>query len=126
VLDLSPEKVLVLVVVALVVLGPNRLPAAARSLGRIIGQLRAMSASLQTEVRDALHEPHEAFTAALDELRPVTELRPGGVGRSVRRAVADTLAPPGQTPGSGPSAPAVPGAPPSQPPAPIPDDPAFN
>jgi sec-independent protein translocase protein TatB len=122
VLDLSPEKLLVLAVIALMVLGPNRLPAAARSLGRLLGQLRAMSASLQTEVRDVLHEPHEALTNALDELRPVTELRPGGLSRSVRRAVVDTLTPPAQTQ----SAVSTPSPSPSHAPAPVPDDPAFN
>lgn len=86
-LDLSPDKLLMLAVVAVVVLGPNRLPGAARTLGRFIGQMRAMSASLQTEVRDALHDPEEAFTSALSEFRP------GEVRRSIRRVVTDTLAP---------------------------------
>ena len=76
-----------LAVVALVVLGPNRLPGAARTLGRFVSQLRAMSASLQTEVRDALHDPEDAFSSALSEFRP------GDVRRSVRRMVTDTLSP---------------------------------
>lgn len=86
-LDLNPEKLFMLAVFALVVLGPNRLPGAARSIGRVVGQLRAMSASLQTEVREALHDPEDAFTSAL------AEFRPGEVRRTVRRAVTDTLAP---------------------------------
>jgi sec-independent protein translocase protein TatB len=97
VLDLSPEKLFVLGVVALVVLGPNRLPAAARSLGRIIGQLRAMSASFQSEVREALHEPGDAISQA------VAEFRPGQVRRSVRQAVTNTLAPPSATPAPRPA-----------------------
>jgi sec-independent protein translocase protein TatB len=88
VLDLSPDKLLMLAVVALVVLGPNRLPGAARSLGRFLGQMRAMSSSFQTEVRDAIHEPHQAFTSALGDLRPAD------IRRSVRRVVVDTLSPP--------------------------------
>jgi sec-independent protein translocase protein TatB len=87
VLDLSPDKLLMLAAVALVVLGPNRLPGAARSLGRFIGQLRAMSSTLQTEVRDALHDPEDAFKSTLADLRP-SEVR-----RTVRRAVSETLAP---------------------------------
>jgi sec-independent protein translocase protein TatB len=88
VLDLSPDKLLMLAVVALVVLGPNRLPGAARSLGRFLGQMRAMSSSFQTEVRDAIHEPHQAFTSALGDLRPAD------IRRNVRRVVVDTLSPP--------------------------------
>lgn len=116
-LDLSPEKLFVLGVVALVVLGPNRLPAAARTLGRIVGQLRAMSASFQSEVREALHEPGEAINQA------VAEFRPGQVRRSVRQAVTNTLAPPPAAPATGPaqSASVSPGTG-----AANPDDPSLN
>lgn len=101
-LDLSPDKLLMLAVVAVVVLGPNRLPGAARTLGRFIGQMRAMSASLQTEVREALHDPEEAFTSALSEFRPAE------VRRSVRRVVTDALAPADVVSPAGPaSAPAT-------------------
>jgi sec-independent protein translocase protein TatB len=81
VFDLDPAKLLVLGVLAVVILGPNRLPQAARTLGHFIGQLRTMSSSFQTEVRDALGEPGDAVMSALSEFRP------GEVGRSVRRAV---------------------------------------
>lgn len=138
-LDLSPDKLLMLAVVALVVLGPNRLPGAARTLGRFFGQMRAMSSSLQTEVRQALNEPEDAFTSALAEFRP-SEVR-----RNVRRAVTDTLSPFGPASSPGPStapsatnlpAPSGSTALPSTgaqagPPAgwdgrPVPDDPGFN
>lgn len=48
---------LVVLVVALIVLGPTRLPDAARSLGRAVSELRRVSSGLQAEVRDALSEP---------------------------------------------------------------------
>lgn len=94
-LDLSPDKLLMLAVVALVVLGPNRLPGAARSLGRMVGQLRAMSSSLQSEVREALHDPEDALTSA------VTEFRPAQLRRNVRKVVTETLSP--LTPASAPT-----------------------
>lgn len=86
-LDLSPEKIFLLGVIALVVLGPNRLPQAARSLGRMMAQLRRMSASFQAEVRDALAEPTDALNAAAKEFNPV-EIR-----RTVRDAVSSTFSP---------------------------------
>ena len=125
-LDLSPEKILVLGVVALVVLGPNRLPQAARTLGRLIGQLRAMSASLQSEVRDALHEPNEVFGAAIAEFHP-TQIR-----RSVRQAVTSTLVPPDQSASAvqtavpGVTGENIPGVVSSWTGARNPDDPALN
>ena len=74
--------------VALIVLGPNRLPQAARTLGRFVGQLRTMSASFQSEVRYAIGEPSDALGAT------VAGLRPGEIRKSVRDAVTSTLAPP--------------------------------
>ncbi len=44
-------------VIALIVLGPSRLPDAARSLGRAVSEFRRVSSGLQAEVRDALSEP---------------------------------------------------------------------
>ena len=114
--DLSPDKILMLGILALVVLGPNRLPEAARTAGRMLGQLRRMSAGFQSEVREALAEPAEALSSV------VTELRPPDVRRSVRQAVTSTFI-------SDPS-PAIPaasgpqGAAPLVPPAP--DDPSLN
>jgi sec-independent protein translocase protein TatA len=49
--DLGPEKLLVLLAIVLVVLGPKRLPEVARSLGRAIREFRR-SAS-ETEPVDA-------------------------------------------------------------------------
>lgn len=73
-LNISPEKLLLLLLIALVVLGPNRLPQAARTIGKTVANLRRLSGSFQTEVREALAEPHDALKGAvsdlgLDELR---------------------------------------------------------
>ncbi|HET9077833.1 MAG TPA: twin-arginine translocase TatA/TatE family subunit [Acidimicrobiales bacterium] len=126
-LDLSPDKIFVLAIVALVVLGPHRLPQAARTLGRLMGQLRALTSSVQDEVRDALHEPHEAFTSAL------TDFRPSEIRRNVRQTVMDTIAPPesappGAVPSAGAPAEASPAAPQTGVPARggHPDDPSLN
>lgn len=66
-LNFSPEKLLVIGMLALLVLGPNRLPTAARSVGRVVGQLRRMSGSLQSEMRDVLAEPRQALQHAVAE-----------------------------------------------------------
>lgn len=79
--DLDPAKILMLGFLALVVLGPQRLPQAARSLGRIIGQLKSMSASFQTEVKDALGEDGQALSSAVNDLRKL----------DIRRNVRDTM-----------------------------------
>jgi sec-independent protein translocase protein TatB len=65
----GPEKLILLFVIALIVLGPNRLPQAARTLGRVIGELRRVSGSFQAEVQEALADPKDALTAAVGDLR---------------------------------------------------------
>jgi len=50
-------ELLVVLVVALVVLGPTRLPEAARQVGKAMAELRRMNAGLQAEVRDAFNDP---------------------------------------------------------------------
>ena len=65
--NFSPEKLFLVGLIAVVVFGPHRLPAAARSLGRFVTEMRRMSSSLQSEVRDALAEPGDALTSAISE-----------------------------------------------------------
>lgn len=56
--NLGPMELLVVLVVALVVLGPTRLPHAARQVGKAMSELRRWTAGLDAEVRSAL-EPEE-------------------------------------------------------------------
>lgn len=58
--SIGAPEILVILVVALLVLGPERLPDAARTAGRLLGELRRMSEGLQVELRDAMATPPEA------------------------------------------------------------------
>ena len=95
-LDLSPDKLAMLALVALVVLGPNRLPQAARGLGRFVANLRAMTATFHEEVSGALD------STGLN-MSDLAELRPGAIRRNVVGAVTGLLDP-GATANSAPSA----------------------
>jgi sec-independent protein translocase protein TatB len=53
-LDLSVSKVLVLLVVALIVLGPDRLPAIGRDAARMIRTLREIATGARTQLREEL------------------------------------------------------------------------
>jgi sec-independent protein translocase protein TatB len=116
-LNLSPEKLLLVGMIALVVLGPNRLPQAARTLGRLVAELRRMSSGFEREVRGALYEPTEAFKSAMGEFHPPD------VGRSMRDmrdAVNGTFRPPVSPSPTPPAAADSPGMPVP------PDDPSLN
>ena len=67
-LSLDPVKLLLIGVVALVVLGPDKLPSAARKVSTLLADLQKMRASLQAEV----HQGLEAMPFA-DELRSARE-----------------------------------------------------
>jgi sec-independent protein translocase protein TatB len=123
VLNFGPEKLFLVGVIALIVLGPNRLPQAARTLGHFVAHVRRMSNSFQQEVKEALSEPTEAVTSAVSDFR-VPDLR-----RSVRDAVSSTFSAPVTPVPPTDSLPASPPAPPltAGDLAPVaPDDPSLN
>ena len=62
--NIGPAELLVVLVIALLVLGPNKLPDAARQVGRAIGEMRKLSSGFQAEMRDALKEPVEGKPTA--------------------------------------------------------------
>jgi sec-independent protein translocase protein TatB len=64
----GPDKILLLMVIALVVLGPSRLPGAARTAGRWLAELRKLTSRFQEEMSGALAEPKDALTASLGDL----------------------------------------------------------
>src|SRR4051794_25423196 len=70
-----PELITILVV-GLVVLGPDKLPGMARQAGEWLSKFRTMSANLQREVRDVLYEPEMQSLKELGEFaaRPRAKL----------------------------------------------------
>jgi Tat protein translocase TatB subunit len=57
--SLGPLEILVILVVALIVLGPERLPKAARQVGKAVAEVRRWSGGIQAEVRDAFNTDSE-------------------------------------------------------------------
>jgi Tat protein translocase TatB subunit len=68
-LNLGTGELLVIFLVALIVLGPNKLPDAARQMGRMVAELRRLSTGFQDEMRAAMQEP----TPTLPPLPPHAE-----------------------------------------------------
>jgi Sec-independent protein translocase protein TatA len=118
VFDLTPEKLLLVGVLAVVVLGPSRLPQAARSLGRLMAQLRRMSAEFQGEVHSAFGEPIQILQDATSAWGP----------GSVRAKLTDALSPPALGPenSGSPRLKAIDGGASKRPSLKAPDDPSLN
>jgi TatA/E family protein of Tat protein translocase len=115
-LSLSPAKLLVLLVVALIVLGPEKLPQVARQLGAAWGDFRRFRTRLESDVRGAFpdlpatHEVAQAVRsplAFLDRLADEHEkAKPGGEdadGPQEVVASSSTDPPPPDPPPTGPS-----------------------
>jgi Tat protein translocase TatB subunit len=134
VFNIGPEKLILLFVLALIVLGPSRLPEAARSLGKMVGELRRMSGGFQKEVQEALADPKDALTAAVGDLRSelggfsngLGDVRSGfrDLGKSALGGGPAELSPSGGSPGW--SSDSAPHQPSSTPLPPSPDDPSLN
>ncbi|MGI9604270.1 MAG: Sec-independent protein translocase protein TatB [Acidimicrobiales bacterium] len=54
--NLGGGEILIILVVALVVLGPSRLPTAARQVGQAIGELKRISSGFQNEMKAAMDD----------------------------------------------------------------------
>jgi Tat protein translocase TatB subunit len=117
VFNIGPEKLLLIFAIALIVLGPDKLPDAARTMGRVVSEFRRISGGFQAEVRDALSDPKDALTAAVADVRQ--ELGGFGVSGGLGLFPAQPSSSPGQ-PGSSPAALG------SAPTPPVPDDPSLN
>lgn len=52
--NIGAGELMVILLIALIVLGPQRLPDAAKQVGRVMGDLRRISSGFQQELKDAL------------------------------------------------------------------------
>ena len=74
--NLGGAEVLVILLVALIVLGPTKLPPAIRQIGRVVGEFRRIGQGFQQELREAaqpLQETKETLKAADKEFREVSQ-----------------------------------------------------
>lgn len=66
--NLTGTEMIAIAIVALVVLGPDRLPEMARGAGRMMHKLRTMTEGMQSEVRDVMADPSMQPLKELGEL----------------------------------------------------------
>jgi sec-independent protein translocase protein TatB len=97
VFNLSGSEVVFILLAALVVLGPEKLPGAIRQFGRIYSELRKMGQGFQSELKDAFDEPMRELRETADlakssVLNPLgedgpnlAEIKPRSISDSVRR-----------------------------------------
>lgn len=104
--NFSGSEIIFLLLLALIILGPEKLPDALRSFGRTYGEFKKMTTGFQSELKQALDEPMREVRQTADAVRQSANLD----------AVADLLEGKPVTPA--PSAPAPSAPAPAATPAP--------
>ena len=130
--DLSPFKIMVIVAVALLLLGPDKLPEMAHKLGSSWRALKRLQEKIETEVREAIPDlpsTGDIVRIARSPVNMLNQLADRADARDVRSAQEDPQNPTASTT-DGVAATAPP--PPDPPPirrtdvAPSPPDPSLN
>lgn len=78
-----------LFVIALLVIGPQRLPQVARTLGRGLAEVKKYRTMLTSEVNELLDEPKSALGGALGEVRQVRDMAMGEVRGAADSALGE-------------------------------------
>lgn len=104
--NLTGSELVVILLIALVVLGPEKLPEAIRRVGRIYAELRKMSSGFQEEFTSAIREP-------LDEVRSTTQMVTKSLDFTAEAPTDER--PPDKSEGESTGDPAAPGADPPSP-----------
>jgi sec-independent protein translocase protein TatB len=94
VFNLQGSEIIIVLLLALVVLGPEKLPDAMRKAGQLYAELKKMSSGFQSEFRAAVEEPLREIRDTANVLRDsadFTKLRDGE--REEKPKSADMLAP---------------------------------
>ena len=81
-------ELLVIAIVALVVLGPDKLPGALRQFGNVVGEVRRISQGFQTDLKGAIDEAERDAEAArgADAAGPSPDNHDPGAAQAVAEA----------------------------------------
>ena len=88
---IGPEELMLIAIIALLVLGPERMPRLMRDVGRIVGDLRRTSEELQKDFMNADKYLEKtatsiATTVAPEETKPGAEPNESAFDREMREA----------------------------------------
>jgi TatA/E family protein of Tat protein translocase len=93
--NIGPLELMVILIIALLVVGPKRLPEVGRSIGRGIREFRKAQDEVQRTIQSALDEeppstpPEEGSTAPQDAAEEDDEQAPSDLARHVGKGLAE-------------------------------------
>jgi sec-independent protein translocase protein TatB len=104
-LNVGPLELLVVLAVALIVVGPERLPELARSVGRALRQFREVQDEVKNMVSsgvdDDMREAAAEFRKATGSIKRATDVK--GAARRAQRTIRDEAATPPRKPRATPT-----------------------
>ena len=103
--NVTGGELFMILVVALIVLGPERLPGAARRIGEVVGQLRDLSEGFKREVAQAMDDPGEPIVKPMS--RPRLTALEGGAAEPTAAAEPPASGLPGEAASDTPAGPAL-------------------
>ena len=77
--NLSGSEIVFLLIIGLVVLGPEKLPTALRKAGRLYGEFRRITSGAESEFRSAFAEPLRELQDTASEYKAMFTNAAGGV-----------------------------------------------
>jgi sec-independent protein translocase protein TatA len=92
--SLGPAEILVVLVIALLVFGPNKMPEIARQVGKGMREFKRVQQHLKSELRDVVSEFDAPSTTSTVDVDPVPMLPPNDAEVVVAPDPAPTAAPP--------------------------------
>ena len=105
-LNVGPLELLVVLAVALIVVGPERLPELARSVGRVLRQFRDVQnevrSMVSSEVNDEMRDAANEFRKVTGGIKQATDVK--GAVRRTKQTIRDETTTPPRNPRSTPVA----------------------
>jgi sec-independent protein translocase protein TatB len=93
VFNLQGSELIIILLLALVVLGPEKLPEAMRKLGQFYAELKKMSSGFQQEFRNATDEPMREIRETANALRDSVDFRKLSSGEREEKPKSAEMAP---------------------------------
>jgi sec-independent protein translocase protein TatB len=94
VFNIGGGEILVVLLIAMVVLGPERLPKVARDIGRALAEFRRITSGVQSDLKEAMGA--DEFRESMESLRSVVDLKSSikgelqGLTTSLTSAISET------------------------------------
>ncbi len=95
--NLTGSEIMFLLIIGLVVLGPEKLPDAIRRVGRLYGELKRMSSGVQSDLRKVMDEPVKEMVKTTNSMKSLFTDTANEFQSAAKDVVTPTFIPYGAT-----------------------------